>query len=242
MPAVADRDADARADEALVLTDAHRQLETLDDTFRQLFRTPGIAAVEQQHELVATGARKQGFFRHQLAEAIADLYQQLVPYFVAEAVIDALEVIQVEVEQAQRQASCQQLVEALHQVVAVGQLGQRIEVGEKAQPLFGAQSVADIAQQDQEMAHAVALEGRAADLQRNVLTVAAAGQLQRRVRRRAAQACGGIAFGQAVARQVADELPRGTAEQGGSRRVGLQHAQLAVDHQHADRRRVDQVA
>jgi len=115
-------------------------------------------------------------------------------------------------------------------------------VGKKAQTLFGAQAVADVAQQHEEMANAVALEWRAADLQRHLPIMTATGQLQRRVRRGAQQPGGGIAFQQAITRQVAQQLRRSTAEQRCRRRVGLQHAQLAVDHQHADRRGVHQVA
>lgn len=115
-------------------------------------------------------------------------------------------------------------------------------MGKKAQTLFGAQAVADVAQQHEEMANAVALEWRAADLQRHLPIMTATGQLQRRVRRGAQQPGGGIAFQQAITRQVAQQLRRGTAEQRCRRRVGLQHAQLEVDHQHADRCGVHQVA
>ena len=109
MPAVADGNADARADVALVLADAHRRLEAFDDALGQLLGADVVAAVEQQHEFVATAARRQRMLGHQPAQAVADLHQQLVADLVAEAVIDALEVVQVEVEQRQRQARREQL-------------------------------------------------------------------------------------------------------------------------------------
>ena len=106
----------------------------------------------------------------------------------AEGVVDALEVVDVDKQQGQRAAGADQQFQALEQLVAVGQLGQRVEVGEKTQALLGLLAVTDIAQQHQVVLAGIALEGCHRHFQGDHLAVAQGGEFQVAVGWRLAQA------------------------------------------------------
>ena len=78
---------------------------------------------------------------HATRQALGDFLQQQVAGTVAEGVVDALEVVQVEKHQRQqlivspRQA--QQQVELLGEQPAIGESGQAVEVGQLTQPVAG---------------------------------------------------------------------------------------------------------
>ena len=62
----------------------------------------GLRAVDQHRELVASDPREHGRVAHRLAQPERDPLQRQVPQFVAERVVDRLEVVEVEQHHRQR--------------------------------------------------------------------------------------------------------------------------------------------
>ena len=128
---VDDRDAEARLDDDLLLIQAERHLEQLDDPLgdlRRLLRPGGV--LEQDRELVAaepgggvadTDARRQ---------SLGDLEQHAVAGGVTEAVVDRLEVVEVEEDHRELEVLAprpgQSVADALVEQRAVGELRDRI--------------------------------------------------------------------------------------------------------------------
>ncbi len=70
----------------------------------------------------------------------------------ADAVVDQLETVQIEEQHGEHRAAltlgqCQRILQAVQQMQAVGQAGQRIVHGLVGQALFGTQALADLAEQ-----------------------------------------------------------------------------------------------
>ena len=151
----ADRDADVHdpvlPDEAEV---ADRLAQVLGDALRHV-----EGAVEQQHaELVAAEPGERVGRADAGLQHARDLLQQPVAGLVAAGVVDDLELVEVEVEHdvarsRDRRASLQRLVEAMLELAAIDQAGQRVVgrlVGERAlQPALLADVVEDHDDADQ---------------------------------------------------------------------------------------------
>ncbi len=133
---LAERDAGAGADpqrgggelERLV----ERELDALGDAGGALV----VAAVEQDRELVAAEARRQVAGAQAGAQAAGEGDQQLVADLVPEAVVDALEVVEVE-EQHDRAAvgAAERRLDLLGEQRAVGEAGERVVVGAVREPV-----------------------------------------------------------------------------------------------------------
>ena len=92
-----DRDADARAHEHVLAGDRDRHLEAAHQALGEIDGRDGIADVlDQDRELVAAEARGRVGRPHGLQQADGDRLQHLVAGGVAEAVVDRLEVVEVE--------------------------------------------------------------------------------------------------------------------------------------------------
>ena len=81
--------------------DLERIVERLEQPFADGLRV-GLRAVDQHRELVASDPREHGPVAHRLAQPERDPLQRQVPQFVAEGVVDRLEVVQVEQHHRQR--------------------------------------------------------------------------------------------------------------------------------------------
>ena len=150
------RDADRRRDRDLVRVHGGRHGEFLEDAVRD---HRGIGArrdlAEVDDELVATLAREHAAVlparrlalhdavgaAHRGGEARRDVLQQLVADRVAERVVDALEVVEVDEQHggAVRLARCASQVRGhgRAEVLAVGEPGQRVEIGEAVHVRLG---------------------------------------------------------------------------------------------------------
>jgi hypothetical protein len=95
----------------------------------------------------AQAGKRVGVAQHAPA-ACADLQQQTVPAFVAEGVVDRLEAVEVEQQHRGAAAVAPCLQQALAQAVveqrAVGQVGERVVVGEVQDARFGLLAFGDV--------------------------------------------------------------------------------------------------
>ncbi|MCY1414983.1 hypothetical protein D9M71_304500 [compost metagenome] len=90
-------DADARGNAVVVAVDVEGSGHQLPHLFGNRNRLFGLRAVfAQQGELISAHARHGDAFREGIAQALGDLLQQLIADTMAEAVIDVLEVVEVE--------------------------------------------------------------------------------------------------------------------------------------------------
>ena len=134
------RDADAGAHLVIAAAEIRRQRERADHAIGDLPRGLGIADIAQQHrEFIAAEPRDRvALFRAGL-EAVRDDRQQLVARAVAERVVDALEVIEIDVhERAAREAgggAGEFLRQPVAEQRAVRQLRERVVVRLAIEPL-----------------------------------------------------------------------------------------------------------
>ena len=93
----------------------------------------GLAAVDEQRELVAADPREHGRLADHLAQPARDALDRQVPELVAERVVDRLEVVEVEQHHRQRTVLAlgggERRLERLGQRRAVREAGQRVVVG-----------------------------------------------------------------------------------------------------------------
>ena len=139
-----ERDADARGREHLAAADRERQAERFLDPERDgVGLRVVVQAAEQDGELVAAEPRDGVAGTQAGLEAARRLDEQLVADQVAEAVVDDLEAIEIEVEDRERVADAAQpelfepAAEAFDEHRAVVEAGERIEEADAAQPLLG---------------------------------------------------------------------------------------------------------
>ena len=99
-----------------------------------------VRAGQQHHELVAAHAADGGAGGEALAQAFDGQHQHLIAHGIAQAVVDVLEVIQVQVEQRQRALLAAghggRVCKAVAQQQAVGQVGERVVMREEVHPGF----------------------------------------------------------------------------------------------------------
>src|SRR5450830_616439 len=135
-------DADAGRNPHFIAFQLVRLHQGLEDLARQ---GAGLRRVEhfrlQHRELIAAQASHHVVFPGTGLDASGDFLQQQVAHRMAEGVVDALEVIQVQVEHRERRGatpgSGKALVQALDQGRAVGQPGEPVGAGEQGDFLFG---------------------------------------------------------------------------------------------------------
>ena len=94
----------------------------------------GGQLVQHDHELVAAQARHRVLAPHAGLQALGHLLQQQVAHFVPHGVVEGLEVVQVQEQQgavlAAAHAGRDELLHAVHEQAAVGQVGQRVVEGQ----------------------------------------------------------------------------------------------------------------
>ena len=168
--AVAREDGDAHAggDEAFLPAHQHRVAHHFQDAVGHALRVALVADLGQQRdELVAAQAahrleravrarahRLERALHHLLAvahagtQALRHFHQQLVAGGMAERVVDDLEAVQVDQQEragvAQPPRMLDRALHAPHQLAPVGQPGQRIEVGQVADAVFGDAAVGHV--------------------------------------------------------------------------------------------------
>ena len=92
------RDADARAHEVITAADVHRQLQQLDDPVTDGAGGIGIDDVAQDHgELVTTEPRDGIAFFRTGAQSLRDDSQKLVTGIVPDGIVDAFEMIEIDI-------------------------------------------------------------------------------------------------------------------------------------------------
>ena len=121
--------ADRGGDDHLVAVDHHRLLHRTPQAFGNARRVD--ATVDEHDELVAAEACQQVADAHHRAEAAGDVLEQLVADAVAEAVVDHLEVVEVEEQHGDLAdaGAGEQLVEARDDRRTVGELGELVVRG-----------------------------------------------------------------------------------------------------------------
>ena len=161
--ALDDRDAQAGADDDLLLIQPQRLQERLEHALGgvgRLLRADDV--LEQDGELVAAEARRGVGGADARGQALGDLAQDLVAGGVAEAVVDRLEVV--EVEEDDRDAVLLATVagdgvaHALDEQGAVGEVGDRVVEGLVGELLLEGLALADVAAVEHDPADGVVLE------------------------------------------------------------------------------------
>ena len=127
------RDADADAGEHLVPAHLERRRQLLVDPLGDAGGVRlAVDLLEQHGELVAAQARERVARSHAAFEPPRDADQQLVARLVAEAVVDRLEAIEIEVEHGEQRlaeraaGAVKEVLEAVEEQRAVRELGQGI--------------------------------------------------------------------------------------------------------------------
>ena len=136
-----DRDADAGADVELGVRDrsAGSRATSRIRSATRVAAAGSCELVEQHGELVAAEPRDRVGGPQDAADAAADLDEHLVPVAVAEAVVDPLEAVDVDEQDADRRAVAraaaarQRVRDAVEQQRAVGQAGERVVEGAVAE-------------------------------------------------------------------------------------------------------------
>ncbi len=145
-----DRDAEAAAQRELLVAGDDRQRERVEDALGGVGGLLAVGDVLEQHrELVAAEARGGVGPADALVEAPRDLLQHLVARGVAEAVVDRLEVV--EVEEDHREAALlapaagERVADALREQGAVGQAGDAVVERLVGELLLERLALADVA-------------------------------------------------------------------------------------------------
>ena len=135
------RHATAHADGHLAPIDQQRPLEASDQALGAPLDLGSVARVwEHQRELVAAEPGDETVVAGDQAQPLADLGEHAIAEVVAERVVDGLEVVEIEEQHGNvrsggsRGASrVEHLVQALEQLAAVRQVGERVVIGEVPQ-------------------------------------------------------------------------------------------------------------
>ena len=129
-----DGDAQAGVDRQQLPADFHRLGQGAENLLRHRHDVGDFGHVAQHHdELVAAQARHGVALAHAFAQAVGHGPQQLVALAMAETVVHGLEAVEVEHQHASDAMGApgvhQRLLEPVGQQVAIGQQGQRVDVG-----------------------------------------------------------------------------------------------------------------
>ena len=134
---VAGRDADAGAQPQLARVDLDRRHHLAEQSPAERVEPGPVGDECRDRELVAAETRHQLVRPDAAIQAHGDLDQERIPGAVAEAVVERLEVVEVEEEERLRHARLLVATEQLEQLAAVRQVGERVGDREDAQLLFG---------------------------------------------------------------------------------------------------------
>ena len=151
-------DADAGAGHDFAAGHVDRRAHAAADALDQVGHTLGAGlVVDHQHELVAADARDRVVFAHVRFQAAGNFLQHHVAGFVAEVVVDVLEVVEVEKGQRTQHPIFQRMVDRLLQLVlqqgAVGQAGERVVVRQVVQAALVIARFGDVVDHRHEMRH-----------------------------------------------------------------------------------------
>ena len=147
-------DADrGRNGELVAIIQPQWRIEDVDDRLRACPRFIGRGDVLDHHgELVAADAGDGPFASDRILQALRGGLEHAVADRMAERIVDVLEVVEVEEQQADLGAAGTRLHDrtgqASRQMGAVGKIGQRIEIGEEAQLMFEPAAFGDVAGHD----------------------------------------------------------------------------------------------
>src|ERR671924_190744 len=188
--AVGEADPEARPREDLLRVDLELRLERLEDPVGDVRRLLEVSdPVEEDRELVAAEARDGIGGPHGADEALRDLLEDDVARRVAEAVVDGLEVVEVDEHDADGgRASLgahERLLDAVGEEGAVGEIRHRVVEGLMGELLLEGLALADVAAVQDDPVHVlVAQEIRVLHLELEPGPVAVPKQALQRVRLR----------------------------------------------------------
>ncbi len=135
-------DADAGIDAEFVAVDAHGLVQRPHRLRGQVVCLVPVGALHQQGEFIAPQAGELGTRGHDAAELHGDRLEQLIADGMAQAVVDHLEVVQIEEQQGGVPATSgctrQYLCGNGFEIAAVGQAGERVEMGHLQHAVLGA--------------------------------------------------------------------------------------------------------
>jgi hypothetical protein len=182
-------DAGAAFDQAAAMPD--RLAQRGEDAPRDGFHVLVASGGDQQRELVAAGACDQVLVVHGFGKPCRDRTQQRIPRVVAECIVDALEVVDIDDEHGGggRRLAGKQGVELFLQQGTIGQTRQRIVLGHPDRALLRPLLVRDVARDHDQPSRRIA--GAAHDV---VVPVALAGRVD--VARRQIHEFAGVGAGQ----------------------------------------------
>ncbi len=149
--AAAQSNADAGRRDIFVASQGEGRLQRFDDALGDARGLAGSGDVlDQHHELVAAQTRGCVFGPQTGAQSLSDFDQQLIAGFVAQAIVDVFEMIEIEKQNRARTfaALCagDGAAQSLHQQRAVGQLGQRVVKRLMRQPVLVVLESGDVAE------------------------------------------------------------------------------------------------
>ncbi len=141
-----DCDADARRDEHLASVDVERRLQRGGDPLGRVeCGRGGVCPLDEDRELVAAHPRDRVRRRERCAQTHAHRPEQGVPGDVAEAVVDRLEVVEVEEENSGvARTHDERVLDAIREERPVGEPGQRVVEGLVAKLLLGLRARRDV--------------------------------------------------------------------------------------------------
>ncbi len=203
-------------------------------------------------ELVAAEAGQHVVLAQHRAQPLGHDLEELVADLVAEAVVDRLEVVEVDEQDGDlaHLGRGQPIVEQVHQVRAVGETGQLVVACRVAQLLRRATLLGDVLDVGDRQHHAVVLGGRDARAGPHVLAIAAAVALVDPVRIDDAELeprpvwLGGahVVGMRELAERATHEIVDVATQHLGQRLVGVDDATVVEPHQrHAGRRRLERL-
>ena len=166
-----DRDADGAGDEEIAMPDQERRGERRHDVVDGVLHVGiGLQVADGHRELIAGEARQRHGDRavalqlEEGAEARGHGLQQRVAGAVPDAVVDALELVEVDAHHREALAGGGRLaarfLQQLQQVLAIRQLRERIEERQLADAIGGAMPLGDVAQHQQQAAAVVGHDAR----------------------------------------------------------------------------------
>ena len=157
-------DPDAGRDRHELGLDLDRHLECLQDPTGHLFRLVERAAalLDEDGELVGAQPGHGVALPHGVQQPAGDLAQQAVAGFAPEAVVDALETVEVEIDDRRVEPAApvapQGLLDPVAEQGAVGQAGQRVVEGLVGELLLGLLAVSHVVHVDDDAGHIGVIE------------------------------------------------------------------------------------
>ncbi len=171
-------DADGSGNDQLVAAQHYGFGQLVQQALGQLLGLGLQQALLYYHELVGGQARENVSVRQSLLQPVGYLAQQRIGLDMAQGIVDVLESVQIDMQQAQAVSLAARrsgsLIQTVGKQAAVGQLGQRVMVGEVAQLFLGLAAGGQVGKEADVMGDFVMLVAHYCQLQPLRVTLATA--------------------------------------------------------------------